>query len=330
MRTDTTGAAQRAVGSADFPRHTIHLLEQIGLVFFPRIEAILLLRAGTESLLLALHDELARKTLAIWNTHGTGQTYHHYVPWMCCLPPEDGPRAVDHPALSDQYEAGGPLMATPALSRVNEYLQLPQAAQLREDLIKDFPAGVGPRVAREQVEPEFVADHLSAREAVENAHPMFGVLYRRLIHVVILFAMPTVRQNTSLDRARGAVFMSFTSPMDRWTLALDLAHELGHQALMLLNSADPLFVSDSHTLVFSGVRRTDRPALQSLHAAAALAFMLLFTSGHGDPSSRVSVQTLAEHLQLTISSIRERCAMTEIGQTLLDDFQQLCSRYAPA
>jgi hypothetical protein len=290
----------------------------------------LLFRAGAEALLTELHDELARRTLAIWNASGTGGVYRRYVPWMCCLPSESGPHPVDHPALSHDYDPGGLLTSTRSLSDVNEYLQLPQATQLREDISKDFPADLGSRVAREQVDPEFVSDYLSARAAVEAAHPMFATLYRRLIHVVILFAMPQVRQNTSLDRARGAVFMSFASPMDRWALGLDLAHELGHQALMLLNSADPLLVSDPRTPVFSGVRLTDRPALQSLHAAAALAFMILFASTHSDPLSRVSVNQLAEQLRLTITSLRERCTLTEVGEAVSDDFVQLCRSFASA
>ena len=59
-------------------------------------------------------------------------------------------------------------------------------------------------------------------------------------------------------------------------LAVNLAHELGHQALFVYQSTDHIIEGDLRAPVYSVIRRVDRPAIQSMHATVAAGFMARF------------------------------------------------------
>lgn len=283
----------------------------------------MILRDGAAHLLAELHDELAKKTLALWNSRPS-KTYGHYVPWMSCLPGSEDV-VIDHPALSESYKPGSLVYSKEQLHNINEYLMLPQATSISFNIFKNL----APKYAEHPIAQENVANHLIngfevAKEAVLKSHPLLGTLFDRLVHAVIPMRNSESKLNESLDLARGAIFMSFCEPLNQWVIQQNLAHELGHQALMILHSADPLFDSDIMTPVFSGVRMTKRPAIQSLHAATALAFITLFTRERADSMAQSATTTSVLQLQRTIADLRDNCVMTEVGQAILDDYQQLC------
>lgn len=289
----------------------------------------LILRDGAAHLLAELHDELAKKTLALWNSR-SGRAYHRYVPWMSCLPGSEDV-VIDHPALSEAYELGSLVHLKEQLHNINEYLRLPQATNITINIFKNFaPKYAEHPIAQENVESRLIKGFETAKDAVLKSHPLFEALFDRLVHCVIPIRMSESKMDESLDLARGAVFMSFFEPLDQWEIQLNLAHEFGHQALMILNSADPLFDSDIMTPVFSGVRMTERPAIQSLHAATALAFITLFTGERADSTAQATTVMSVTQLQRTIASLRDNCVMTELGQAIVDDYQQLCDEVRDA
>jgi HEXXH motif-containing protein len=286
----------------------------------------LIIRNGAAHLLTELHDELTRKTLALWNARSVRE-YDHYVPWMSNLP-DTADAVVHHPALLDHYQPGTLVHAPRLLHNINEYLRLPQAARIAKDIIKNLPPeDAGEPLVREEVSESLVERFAAARAALFRAHPLFETLFDRLVHAVVPLRRWELRMNESMDLARGVLFMSFYEPPDLWEDETDLAHELGHQALMLLNSADPLFISDVTAPVYSGVRLVDRPAIQSLHAATALAFTILFLGGRKEPQARELTAQLAQQLRRTSEALRDNCVMTPLGQTILDDYDQLCVSY---
>lgn len=85
----------------------------------------------------------------------------------------------------------------------------------------------------------------------------------------------------SSHQYRGGIFLGLPEKNDTCEieLAINLSHELGHQTLMIYQQADPLLVSDFGTPVYSAIRKTERPALMSFHAVAALVSMVEFLSG---------------------------------------------------
>ena len=74
----------------------------------------------------------------------------------------------------------------------------------------------------------------------------------------------------------GAIFVSVPNNNAYMDLALNIsfAHELGHQVLMVYDQSGTIEI-DSANLIYSGIRKTLRPAFASLHAAVALAYMIL-------------------------------------------------------
>ncbi len=79
----------------------------------------------------------------------------------------------------------------------------------------------------------------------------------------------------SSHRYRGGILLSLpdASPVRIMEAGLNLSHELGHQALMVYQCADPIISGDLYKESYSVVRRTKRPAILSFHALVATAFM---------------------------------------------------------
>jgi len=293
------------------PRMALRALHSEALTF-------MLLREGSEQLLTALHDELVRKILETWNSR-QGPRFDHYVPWMDMLP--DGDVLIEHPALHAHYRPGALLTDHGQLRDIQDYLNG------RREFIDEFTVnGLG--VFR--ILTDDGTHLLEKQEHYEESHrilqssdPFLASLFERLIHLVVPMDAGGDKLYLSSDLARGALFLSLP-PGSAWTLALNLAHELGHQALMILNSADRL-ISDPRELVYSGVRKTERPALQSLHAAVALGYMILFSEGT-KANQRQALEILPIHrrdLADTLSDISAKCELTPVGQEIFADLQAL-------
>src|SRR5690606_27268990 len=81
-------------------------------------------------------------------------------------------------------------------------------------------------------------------------------------------------------RSRGAIYLSVPKLEDFYylELAINLSHELGHQALMIYQGADSILNGDLEFPVYSAIRKTNRPAIMAFHAVTALSYMVLFIS----------------------------------------------------
>lgn len=77
---------------------------------------------------------------------------------------------------------------------------------------------------------------------------------------------------------RKALFLSLPkeSPHSFFEFALNLSHEIGHQALMVYEYADDIVKVDQYTTSYSIIRKTHRPAIQCFHALCATVYMLEF------------------------------------------------------
>lgn len=137
---------------------------------------------------------------------------------------------------------------------------------------------------------------------------------------------------------RGAVFRAIpkeSDPFWRLDLAVDLAHELGHQALILYQSADSIIASDLSTQVFSGIRRTERPSIMSFHAAAALAYIIEFLTSLFDKPQNLQKlsDTEKSYAEKELADARsqmretlEACRVlefTSLGDKLFSEFESL-------
>lgn len=149
--------------------------------------------------------------------------------------------------------------------------------------------------------------------------------------------IPTRRDGSGFSNhhVRGAVFLSLpmNSDTSRFELALNLVHECGHQALMIYQCSDDILLEDLRTPVYSIIRKTERPAILSFHAAIATAFMLEWLSeamhsiSHLVPEelALLRFQMLKQDLELSLSSFVGR-RFTPFGQIMLEELRSLAQR----
>lgn len=128
--------------------------------------------------------------------------------------------------------------------------------------------------------------------------------------------------------AKGSIFLS-TPKMednDELQLAINIAHEVGHQCLYIYQTADPIIAEGLHKPIYSFVRKTERPAIQSFHATVALAFMVRFLSELKE-SEIIRTKYFAEareklsfDLIQSLDSFSE-VRFTDIGQLLFEELR---------
>lgn len=183
----------------------------------------------------------------------------------------------------------------------------------------------------------------SATERLRKTSPR----YRKLFGSVVSTFVPLIRTNNirshraafSSHLARGALFL--TIPVNDTLTAkidteVDLVHELGHSALILYQAADPIFVGDSLAPTYSGIRKTMRPAIMSLHAATALAFMLEYLTSRFQraPEEEIRSYLISEinsytvSLQATLQGLAG-AKLTDIGKAILRELREQLFTSAP-
>ena len=126
--------------------------------------------------------------------------------------------------------------------------------------------------------------------------------------------------------AKGAIFLSIPyleneSPLQ---LAINIAHEVGHQSLYIYQTADPIIEDGMSTEVYSYVRKTERPAIQSFHATVALAFMVRFLMQVNPVESlyfRKALDGLKRDFVKSLDSY-DAIQFTELGSLLLEDLRR--------
>lgn len=141
----------------------------------------------------------------------------------------------------------------------------------------------------------------------------------------------------STEFLKGAVFLSV--PMQEkfkdLELSINLSHEIGHQALMVYQAADPLIVGSLARPVFSAVRKENRPAIHAFHAMTALAFMcdylnaVIKSSINLRPEEALYFQgrynDLLKDLGIAIEAFKD-VELTMIGQKIYQDFTTLYNK----
>lgn len=136
----------------------------------------------------------------------------------------------------------------------------------------------------------------------------------------------------SSHRVPGVILLSL--PKLKWNrreeLVINLAHELGHQSLMILQHADPIVDGDPLQPVYSAVRLAQRPAVLSFHAVSALMTMLegveeLIRSDCSDLSLdylKVRKFDICQALEAGIVALRT-LRLTKLGLSILAEASDL-------
>lgn len=316
---------------------------------------------GNESVevITELNDELERKTLELANRK-LNTEFQRMVPWMCLVCLTDL-SFNDTSIFSHAYEPGSFLHTAEQLKPVAKFLrregrpimvatvaeetgladsyQLAEQAELSATTNPDAQAAGEPHMHYIGVPSELgpagqeqAAIFYRAKELVLNSGPFFSGIFYKLVHFAVPLDAPD-EFNFSTHLARGALFFSPTSRVHpEITMAIALAHEMGHQALMTFQSADPLLSSALEQPIWSATRSTLRPAVQALQGAAALAYMLFFVrllaQTHPlDPAEQGYLQETHDHLasglDATLNGLNEQCSFTALGRQVVYEFGQV-------
>ena len=127
--------------------------------------------------------------------------------------------------------------------------------------------------------PEATNEFKQAMEIISSSCPWIWRNFELIIHNISPLSIQKKKRNiggSSDYNLLGNIFASlYPPPYSVENLAISLAHELGHNCLMVFQSGQsPIHQDSYYTEVYSGVRDTLRPALGSFHAAVALGYML--------------------------------------------------------
>ncbi len=171
-------------------------------------------------------------------------------------------------------------------------------------------------------------------EASPICEALWGELVTQVIPLDPVSAETKVRylgSGISNHRFRGAIFTHPPTPDEFKVeeLAINLIHELGHQALMVYQYADPIFVSAPSTPVYSAIRKVHRPLIMSFHALAALTFMCEFTrlaaqkfSGSRKKYFEKRLQEINFDFQLGLKAVDD-IEFTAFGRRLVDEMKSV-------
>lgn len=284
-----------------------------------------LLGSGAFLQLRRLKRMLVKRTKALCEELD-GRRYAHYSPWMCIRPLSEGP--IEHELMS--FRCNSDLITNPRhLELIDRHLR-----QLGRLMVEGMPVEYDNWPVMTEIEeerPDAISAYCEGR-AVLRASPFLDALFPVLVDCVV----PQRRERPSgFDSALalGVVFRTFPVGSSGLLAAFQIAHAMGHQAAILLQSTDTL-IEPSHQgqNIFYKVRKDTRSADHALVSATALAYMYVLSRDLyktkapfiADEHVQGYGATLFDAAQAAVESLRGVVPMTEIGSKILDEIDQTC------
>lgn len=263
-----------------------------------------------------LCEQLKKSTVDSFNQR-TGKSINKYNPWLCF---QSETLEIPDNLIFHSYSDDTPLIRDKVLLDTARQFMLGKGSIALNDLFgkNDLWA------------PDISTLHDVYNESInliKDTHPVLKRLFEGLIEFVIPLGGPTHR-GYSTHFARGAIFRCFPLGCDEYDMAFYITHELGHNALIVWQSVDPIITSDLNEPVFSEIRRTNRPAIQTFHAALVLSYMLLLEKSALNSKGMVAAAkrqgkavegTLQSALGLSIISLQKTCTFSEVGYQILSE-----------
>ncbi len=277
-----------------------------------------------------LTDRLHQKTLEADRARGFDA--YEYLPWLCC------PIRADRIDCRGKLEADGRILTDEeVLRRLRKAYWGGRQAPLGEISISSKCMTIDVRSGNRDMKAI-----RNAVKLVTTTDDSWRDRFDSLVKVVV--PLKTIGMKVreggvgfSSHLARGAVFLSIPRLLEfrDLELSINLAHEMGHPALMVLQAADRIVAGDLGEPVFSGVRKTNRPAIQSFHAMIALCFMVEYTVSRVQCPGSLSemeqsylqkrCRELTEDLKISVAAFNA-VSLTPLGERLRDDCADLLVR----
>ncbi|MCB0414344.1 MAG: hypothetical protein KDD50_08430 [Bdellovibrionales bacterium] len=179
-------------------------------------------------------------------------------------------------------------------------------------------------------------------EIFEQAHHLvcqskLKSLYLDFIQKIIPLEEPGTQKSTGIGfstiRSLGVVFLSLPNVAQdnqAYDLAINLAHELGHQCLYFLQLGDQIIDPNFNENIFSTIRNEYRPPIMALHGLVALTFIntmieeLLTRRGLNFIQRRFLEErsNLYRRLYHTAAIEFIDCPLTPFGQNLVNEIYE--------
>lgn len=256
------------------------------------------------------------------------RSYPNYSPWLCIRP------LLNEPILSEElinykFTPGQLITDHRYLSCVNNFIY-GQGKTIMEGMPVS-PAEWPVMLDIEAHRPDAIAAFHEGRALIRSS-PFLEKLYPTLIKFVI----PQDRSKPSgfdSGLARGVVFRTFPRGRTGLLAGFQLAHAMGHQAAIYLQSADPLIEpSNIQKLIHYEVRNDKRTAYHAIVSAIAISYMCILREAIYGIGSRPLIaddhiagygEDLSEALKKAVRSIRQGASLTTIGAKILDELDEL-------
>jgi hypothetical protein len=287
----------------------------------------LLLGSNSTELLADLKKELNERTRKLCEELDHC-SYETYSPWMSVRPLLQSP--VQRSLLAFKY-SGGLVTDKRHLQEIDSFLQGVGSVIVSGLPVRysDWPVMVDVESARPDAISCFDEGKalLCASSCLESQYPV-------LVDAVI----PQDRERPSgfdSGLARGLVFRTFPKGRSSLLAGFQLAHAMGHQAAILLQSVDPLIEpSDRFNLMHYEVRNDKRSADHALVSAVALGYMAeLAKELYPDrPAPWISDEhvrgygaTVPKAVQAAVRSIKKATRLTEMGHRVVSELEAHCA-----
>lgn len=160
----------------------------------------------------------------------------------------------------------------------------------------------------------------------------FSSLFESLVNFVIpLDGRLEFERGFSDHRAKGAIFLTPRKPpFEEYKIGISIAHEIGHQVLMLYQTTDDIIPFEFRDIaIFSAIRERDRPCLQVYHALFAISFMHSFLREllkvEEDPSKIVFLNEekskYTRMFEVSYAELIDKVEFTRLGVILLEELK---------
>ncbi len=270
-----------------------------------------------------LNDGLRAATCRLASTE-LSLEMRHYSPWASSVPlTRDIAPELLGPAPVEQR---GGLLSDGA------YLRVVRGFLDRQRYLDEIDGVKADWLPSPTVDRRTKAVFEGGRDILLASHPSLRRLYQSFIDYVVPLE-GEVNRGYSNHLARGVIFRTFPADGDEYDVAIDLAHELGHNVFFAWQSTDTIMDRSEHGKpVYSASRAMLRPAIQSFHGAVALAFMLFVVEAlRDDPRARAAGvrrgeqygSTLPAMLDMTLRALDEHCTLTPLGRHVFDEMAAL-------
>lgn len=249
--------------------------------------------------------------------------FDYYTPWMGLDQSQESGALL--PYLKYRYEGPSIITDSEHLNHVDELKIFKNRNQTILDPLDDWSLKTNSPTG-DEVSEQF---SLGLNLIRENSQ-YFDKLVPKLVDVIIPLGQPlNYERGFSCQFAKGAIFLSpRADSYPAFNIAVSIAHETGHQALMLFQTVDSIIVDGQKEIpVYSAVRKTERPAMQTYHAIAAALFMVKACDVLLSSNIEEEVQKMLRRKRMDCAKgildsdtdLRTKCELTPLGTQMLSE-----------